>query len=139
MDNLNLYCLSTYQQDCIELGQRLGFDGSNKNRLIAGLADNPQAQDYFQSESPIVAFIVRIIEFFTRIIGTIAVIMFIIAGFQLMLSGGNQQKLDEAKDLMKYAAIGLIVTFASIIIVMFIQSIFIDAQTPPPPITTTTE
>lgn len=74
--------------------------------------------------SPIVAFIIRIINFATRIIGSIAIILLIITGFMFMFAQGNQQQLDEAKDMLKYTIIGLIVTFLSYIIVIFVQSIF---------------
>ncbi|MFA6917361.1 MAG: pilin [Candidatus Gracilibacteria bacterium] len=81
-------------------------------------------QVYFQEGSPIVALITRVIEFATYIIGSIAVILVIIAGFMFMVSQGNQQKLDEAKEIFKYAVIGLIIVFLSYIITIFAQSIF---------------
>lgn len=86
-----------------------------------------QPKKYFDDEeySPIVSFILDIINFATTIMGSIAVILFIIAGFMFMLGQGNQQKIDEAKDVIKYATIGLIVAFLSYIITIFVQSIFV--------------
>ncbi len=65
-----------------------------------------------------------LIDFAITIMGSIAVILFIVAGFMFMASNGNSQKLDEAKDIMKYAAIGLIVALLSYVITIFVQSIF---------------
>lgn len=86
-----------------------------------------QAASYFATNNPIVALISRIINFAIRVIGSIAIILFIVGGFMLMFAQGNQQKLDEAKDIFIYGLIGLVVALMSYIIVIFIQSIFLPA------------
>lgn len=90
-----------------------------------------QPQSYFQEDAegnaPIVQVILRIIEFATRLVGSIAVILLIVSGLQMILSQGNQQKLDDAKEVLKYAIIGLVVTFLSFVLVVFVQSLFINA------------
>lgn len=87
--------------------------------------DEGQEQKYFdKGKNPIVDFILRVINFALTIIGSIAIIILIISGFMMMFSQGNQQKLDDAKAIFKYAIIGLIVTFLAYIIVIFVQSIF---------------
>jgi hypothetical protein len=92
------------------------------------LEGQKQPASYFTTDtaggSPIVSFAKKIIEFATYVIGSIAVILVMIAGFMFMVSQGNQQKLDEAKDIFKYAMIGLIIVFLSYIITIFVQSIF---------------
>lgn len=93
-----------------------------------------QPQTYFnkkctlgeEAEGPIICFTLTILDFATQIIGSIALILIIISGFMLMLAQGNQQKLDEAKDIAKYAVIGLIITFMSYIITIFVQGLFIS-------------
>ncbi len=93
-----------------------------------------QPQTYFETkctvgkdaEGPIICFTLTILDFATQIIGSIALILIIISGFMLMLAQGNQQKLDEAKDIAKYAVIGLIITFMSYIITIFVQGLFIS-------------
>lgn len=87
--------------------------------------DEGHEQKYFdEGKNPIVDFILRVINFALTVIGSIAIIILIISGFMMMFSQGNQQKLDDAKAVFKYAIIGLIVTFLSYIIVIFVQSIF---------------
>lgn len=93
--------------------------------------DSKQDASYFkkgaafeENRSPIVKLIVYVIEFVTKIIGSIAMILIIIGGFVLMVSQGNQQTLDKGKEIIKYAFFGLMITFASYTIGVFIQSVF---------------
>lgn len=107
------------------------FDVRDILRLPPTGETEEQPGVYFEDTkySPIVSFIIRIIDYATKIIGSIAIILFIIAGFTFMLSTGNQQTLDRAKDIALYAIIGLVVTFFSYVIAIFIQSVFLP--TPP--------
>ena len=96
------------------------------------LPGNDQKQSYFKNPvngSPITSFAISVLNFAVQIIGTIAIIILIIGGFMILFAQGDQQKLSEAKDLVKYAVIGLIVTFLSYIIVIFIQSLFTTPDT----------
>jgi hypothetical protein len=92
------------------------------------LDNGDQAKKYFSKDpnapSPIVALVLTFINFAITIMGSIAVILLIVAGFMFMTAQGNSQKLDEAKDIIKYAAIGLLVALLSYVITIFVQSIF---------------
>lgn len=96
------------------------------------LSLDPEDQDkaYFNKANknpPIIELILSVIEFATKVIGSVAIIILIIGGFMFMFSQGNEQNLSNAKDVIKYAIIGLIATFASYIAVLFVQSLFFDA------------
>jgi hypothetical protein len=108
------YCLKTLKEAVFDVGEWLTLD------------DDEQEAGYFSDTEriPIVSFILSVINFALRIIGSLAIILIIVAGFMMMFSQGNQQKLDEAKDVVKYAIIGLLVTFFSYLLVIFIQSLF---------------
>lgn len=88
------------------------------------LDNNQQPKTYLSSDNPIVSFVLSVIDFAITIMGSIAVLLFIIAGFQFMVASGNPTKTDEAKDTVKYAAIGLVVALMSYIIAIFVQSLF---------------
>lgn len=90
------------------------------------LDNGQQPKKYFNdsSNSPIVSLIITVIDYAITVMGAIAVILLIAAGFMFMFSNGNTQKLDEAKDIVKYAVIGLIVALLAYVIVIFVQSIF---------------
>ncbi len=89
------------------------------------LNGDKQPTEYFREEAPITSLILRVIEFATMIIGAIAAILIIIAGFMFMLSQGNDQELTKAKEVLKFAVMGLAVAFLAYAIVTFVQSIFI--------------
>jgi hypothetical protein len=78
-----------------------------------------------EHSSPIVNLIISVIDFAIIVIGTIAVILIIVAGFRFMFAQGNEQSLTEAKDMFKYAIMGLAIALLSYTIATFVQSIFI--------------
>lgn len=91
--------------------------------------DQPQA--YFNEKDkkypypPVISFILRLLDFATSIIGSIAIILLIVGGYRFMIANGNQQKIDEAKDMVKFTLMGLVFTFLSYVITIFLQSVFI--------------
>jgi len=54
------------------------------------------------------------------ILGSIALLMFIYGGLLWLTSGGNDQQIKKGRDVVLYAAIGLIVVFASYAIIRFV-------------------
>ncbi len=102
----------------------------NKELKLPGsttITDDNQPKTYFTDTKnpPIISFLLKLINYATTIIGTIAMIIFIIAGFMFMIAQGDQTKIDKAKEIFKYAIYGLIITFLSYLIVIFVQSLFI--------------
>lgn len=53
-------------------------------------------------------------------IGSIALIMFIIGGVMFLVSSGNPESVSKAKKLMISAVIGLLIVFASYLIIQFV-------------------
>lgn len=120
-DNKELSETTFPVQDFLKLpGQATGDDGKSTD-----YKDQPTAYFNDEENGPLVAFALTIMNYATAIMGSIAVILLIVAGLMMMFSQGNQQQLDQAKDIVKYAVIGLIVTFFSYVIVIFVQSVFI--------------
>ena len=64
---------------------------------------NPQPQDLYG----------RLIFAFMGITGIIALLMFIIGGFQWMTAGGNAEKVKQGRDTLLWAIMGLVVIFSS--------------------------
>lgn len=95
------------------------------------LNEDQQKADYFDEKanpayanySPIVRLILIMLDTATKIIGSLAMILLIIAGLMMMFSQGNTEAVDKAKAVFKYVIIGLMLTFFSYIIVIFIQSV----------------
>lgn len=139
VDKTGLTCAEQQQADAITAQDKQKADNAadktfNLTEGTFNVIDNltldngDQAKKYFSKDqnapSPIVALVLTFINFAITIMGSIAVILFIVAGFMFMTAQGNPQKLDEAKDIIKYAAIGLLVALLSYVITIFVQSIF---------------
>src|SRR3989338_4716466 len=66
----------------------------------------------------------RILNFFVMIAVSIAVLMIAIGGLQMVVSGGNESKVNQAKGIMTNAIIGLVVVLAAWLIVDTIMKNF---------------
>ncbi|MDO8559633.1 MAG: hypothetical protein Q7S23_01160 [bacterium] len=83
--------------------------------------------------------IMRIIQVLFGFLGVVAVLIILYAGWRWMTSGGDPQKIDEAKRTLINAALGLLVIFMAFAIVSFIIRALSDATGPqtrsrrPPP------
>ncbi len=62
----------------------------------------------------------NIMQIVFGLLGAIAVIMIILAGFQYVLSQGSPEKIAKAKDTILYAVIGLVVCVSGVTIVRFV-------------------
>ncbi|MBU1019013.1 MAG: hypothetical protein ABII07_00950 [Patescibacteria group bacterium] len=84
-----------------------------------------QEQVYLNDEnnSPIIAFLLMIINFLSQIIGTVAIGLIIIGGLFLLASEGDDSRVQKGKTIIVQAIIGLIIALASYIIVTLVQSL----------------
>lgn len=99
----------------------------NVKKILTTDPANPPS--YFkEGANPIVSFILNIMNYALGIVGTIAMLALMGAGIMFMLAQGNQQKLDQAKEIFKFTVIALIIILLSYVIVIFIQSLFITGQ-----------
>ena len=73
--------------------------------------------------SGVVIILLKAIDLFVKIIGSIALIVFILGAILTITSEGKEDRLEKGKTAMVYALIGLVITFFSFIIVAFVQSI----------------
>lgn len=73
--------------------------------------------------SPVVKFLVKITDLFTKIIASVALIVFILGALLTVSSEGKEDRLEKGKSAMLFAIIGLIVALFSFVIVTFVQSI----------------
>ena len=66
----------------------------------------------------------RITNILLYILGAIAVIVIVIGGFMYATSAGDAQKAKTAKDMILYAAIGIVVAMLAFAIVQFVTTQF---------------
>ncbi len=67
------------------------------------------------------SFLIALFNYLIYLSGIFAVMIFIIAGFQWVLAGGNESKISEAKDRIKNAIIGIVLCSSSILILQTIN------------------
>jgi len=70
----------------------------------------------------------RLIQIFIGFLGIIALSLIIYAGYLWMTSAGDAAKIDKAKSILKSAAIGMLIIFASYGIVSFILNALLSAS-----------
>jgi len=54
------------------------------------------------------------------LVGSLALIMFIYGGFMFLISGGSSESVGKAKKILIAAVIGLVIVFASFLIIKFV-------------------
>lgn len=62
----------------------------------------------------------RVIKGVLGIVGSLALVMVIYGGFTWMLAAGNSEKVKKGRDIIVWAAIGLVVIFTSYALVSFV-------------------
>jgi hypothetical protein len=72
--------------------------------------------------------IARIIRVALGFLGIIAVGLIIYAGFLWMTSGGNEEKIEQAKAILKNAVIGLIIVLSAFAIASFVLNMLLNAS-----------
>jgi len=87
--------------------------GQSFHNPVAAIGDNPNI--------PLV--VGRVIKIVLGIVGSIALVLFITAGFIWMTAKGEAAKIKKATDIMLWAAIGLVVIFSSYAILNFVFGI----------------
>ena len=64
--------------------------------------------------------IANVINTVFGIVGSLALLMFIYGGLTWMTSAGNKDSVDKGKNIIKWAAIGLVIIFSSYALVRFL-------------------
>ena len=62
----------------------------------------------------------RLISGFTGIMGAVALFFFILGGFKLLTSGGNEEKIDKGRRILIWATLGLVVILSSYVILSYV-------------------
>lgn len=87
-----------------------------------GLVPNDRGQiktgDY--SLDDFVTIVINLSQWILGITGSLALLMFIYGGTMFLISGGSQERVKQAKDIIFGAVIGLAIIFTSYIIIGFV-------------------
>src|SRR3989338_4532536 len=69
-----------------------------------------------------------IINVFMGLLGTVAVVIILIGGFQWMTAGGNEEKVEKAKKMIGAGVIGLAIILAAYSITRFVVGSLVNAN-----------
>lgn len=75
-----------------------------------------------EAGSPVAAILLRAINILSLLLGTFAVIMFIIAGYMFATADGDESRLDRAKAVIAQTILGTVVGFGAYFIVTLVTS-----------------
>jgi len=91
---------------------------------------DPKAAAYEEgnySLDDILIIVISASRWILGIVGSLALLMFIYGGFTFLTSAGSSEKIGQAQKIIVAAVIGLIIVFASYLIIKFVlQSIGLD-------------
>ena len=87
--------------------------------------------DPAQSEAGFKKIVTTVVDVLSIIVGAASVIMIIIGGFRYVISGGDSNGVQGAKNTILYAIIGLVVVLFAQVIVAFVYSNTKSSTTPP--------
>ncbi|MCU0679672.1 MAG: pilin [Planctomycetes bacterium] len=108
VDQASAYSLWDMQQGKTEIAKEFGVD-----------ANNPR---------DVRVLIANIIKIFLSFLGIIMIIVVILAGIRWMTAGGNQDRVSQAQQQIKNAAIGMIIILASYAITDFLTDCVFDTM-----------
>lgn len=83
-----------------------------------GLCDSAQEGGFMEGDASV--FIGNIIKAVLSILGVLILIFILYGGYLWLASGGNEQMVKKAKDILTNAAIGLIIVLAAYAITTFV-------------------
>lgn len=81
---------------------------------------NTEAKSASEAKADVKSRANKIINWIIGIVGLLAVIMIIVSGFQMTVSGGNSAKVAKAKNTLIYSVVGLVIALLAYAIVNFV-------------------
>lgn len=90
------------------------------NPSATGTAGNTPYETGSYSLDDILAIAISSSRWILGLVGSLALLMFIYGGFTFLISAGSSEKIGEARKILIAAVVGLLIVFASYIIIQFI-------------------
>jgi hypothetical protein len=95
---------------------------TNISKAQSSLIDtsDPSYRDGSYELNDFIELIIRASDLILRFVGSLALLFFIYGGFMFMFSSGSTEQVSKAKGIIKASVIGLILVFASFLIIRFV-------------------
>ncbi len=85
-----------------------------------------QDQKYLKSKNPIASAVIQVINLMVLTIGSVSFLAIVVGGFTYVISHGNENLVNKAKEMITYAIMGLVIALAAYFIVAFFQTLFYE-------------
>lgn len=99
------------------IGMILGWGTTDACKGITDETALKTCQDTFNNAPTMATIATRVLEFLLGIVGILGMIMIVIGGIMYFTAGANEKSVETAKNIVKYAVIGLALALASLVIV----------------------
>ena len=99
-------------EETFNVGEILDAEGQDQSTITEG------------SYSPVENILIRIINLLISVIGSVALLLIVVAGVMMITSPGNENQRSKATEILTASIIGLVLAFSSFIIVNFVQGLF---------------
>ena len=90
---------------------------------VLTLEGQKQPKYFGGKEAPLIEFVLDIINFAMRLIGSFAFAVMVAGGAIMMISAGNDQLRDQGKSMVIYSVVGVIFAFSAFILTATVQAI----------------
>lgn len=77
-------------------------------------------QSYFKDAATLLG---KIIDLLIKFVGTVAFIFLVIGGFRFVMAHGNENEFQQAKQMVTYAIVGLLMALLAYLIILLVQTI----------------
>jgi len=97
-----------------------GFLSTNVTQEITNNADVVQEKAGYDPNVTVGSVVGAVIKGFLALLGVIFVVLIVIAGFNWMTAGGDEEKINKAKSTLSAAVIGLLIVISAYAITYFV-------------------
>lgn len=96
--------------------------GSNQSAICESIGSGANCDENKTGSADVNSIIKTALKIFVSVVGVVAVVMVVVAGFKYVTSGGDSGKVASAKTTLIYALVGAMIAGLAQIIVKFVLS-----------------
>ncbi|NCP67031.1 hypothetical protein GW756_01845 [bacterium] len=96
---------------------------STRNFSLGNLSSDREASLIISSGNEDNNIIFRIIRLIAMLIGTVAILLYIVAGYFMIFSQGDENQLTKGKQIVTFTSLGLVIAFGAYMIVQLVMGL----------------
>jgi hypothetical protein len=111
------------QQEITKAIQAYVVPTSTRNFSLGNLNSDNEASLIISSGNEENNVIFRVIRLIAMLIGTVAILLYIIAGYFMIFSQGDENQLTKGKQILTFTSLGLVLAFGAYMIVQLVMGL----------------